>query len=323
MAKVSIVIPCYNAGADLADAVNAARAQVGPFVDVLVVDDGSTHPGTRTVLAGCVANAVRVFHRPNLGPAAARNLGIREATGDYILPLDADDLIEPTYAAKAAAVLDARPEVGIVYCRATKFGAEQGPWDLKPYSPAEMALGNVIFATAMFRKADWAVVGGYDESLRDGMEDYDFWIRLIELGRGVVQLDEPLFHYRVSPSSRTARFEADRERVVATYAKIFRKNRDFFAGHADSLYRHRFAVYDELAALRTRLAREEQDARHELGALKAEKAEADRYNDSLQAELTKLGSAKAEAELMQRRLIGMRRRFRWLKPLWPRDGGDA
>lgn len=312
MSKVSIVIPCHNDGAHLDDAVKSALAQT--WSEVVIVDDGSTDPATLRLLESMDDPSVRVFHQPNAGPAAARNRAIQEARGEYILPLDADDLLQLTYAAKAAAVLDTRPDVGIVYCRATKFGAEEGPWDLPAFSPDELALGNVIFASAMFRRADWEGVGGFDETLRHGMEDYDFWIRLVYAGRKVVRLDETLFHCRVRERSRTALFEEDRELVVATYARIFRKNRDFFAEHADSLFRRQFALVKEVAALDTRLAEESRSADTERARLVQAKAEADRYNVALRSELEHL---QVELEQARAQCAAMQRRFRLLKPLWP------
>lgn len=252
MSTVSIVIPCWNAGLFLLESVQSALAQAPPGVEVVIVDDGSSDAVTLRLLQESNWPRTRIVHQANTGPAAARNRAIREATGDYILPLDADDMLEPSYAAKAAAVLDAQPDVGIVYARATKFGVEQGPWELNDYSADELALGNVIFASAMFRKSDWTAVGGYDEALRDGLEDYDFWIKLVHLGRKVVRLDESLLRYRTHARSRTTEFERDEERKVATYARIFRNNRDFFADHAESLFRHRQALDRQLRDARER-----------------------------------------------------------------------
>lgn len=307
MTAASIIIPCYDAGALLGEAVASALEQTHDDFEIIVVDDGSTDAETLLMLKRANWPRTRIIHQANAGPAAARNRAIAEATGEYILPLDADDFIEPTYVAKAAAMLDARPDVGIVYCRAAKFGAEEGPWDLPAFSSDELALGNVIFVSAMFRKPDWAVVGGFDETFRHGMEDYDFWIRLVCAGRKVVRLDETLFHCRIRERSRTALFEEDRSQVVATYAKIFRKNRDFFAEHAESLFRRQFALVNEVAALHARLAEESRNAARERASLVEAKAEADRYNAALQFEL----------EQVHTRYVALQRRFRWLKPLWP------
>jgi len=247
MKKVSVVIPCFNAGQYLDEAVRSALAQTYENLEVIVVDDGSTDTETIRVLAAADWPRTQIFRQANAGPSAARNHAIREATGHYILPLDADDTIEPTYVEKAMAVLSTRPEIGCVYCKAMKFGAEQGPWDLPPYNLYELVIDNVIFVTALFRKHDWQAVGGFDEQLRHGVEDYDFWVKMIASGKQVVQLDEYLFNYRVQEKSRTTRFQDGLEGKVATYAEIFRNNKDFYAANAELLFRHRFGLYAQVA----------------------------------------------------------------------------
>jgi glycosyltransferase involved in cell wall biosynthesis len=246
MEKVSVVIPCFNAGQYLDEAVRSALAQTYENLEVVVVDDGSTDAETARVLAAAAWPRTRIFRQANAGPSAARNHAIREATGHYILPLDADDTIEPTYVEKAMAALSTRPEIGCVYCKAMKFGAEQGPWDLPPYNLYELVIDNVIFVTALFRKHDWQAVGGFDEQLRHGVEDYDFWVKMIASGKQVVQLDEYLFNYRVREKSRTTRFQDGLEGKVATYAEIFRNNKDFYAANAELLFRHRFGLYAQV-----------------------------------------------------------------------------
>lgn len=341
MAKVSIIIPCFNAGAALGEAVQSALAQTLRDSEIVIVDDGSTDAETLALLGTLPGPHTRVLRQDHAGPAAARNRGIDAATGEYILPLDADDTIEPEYARLAAAVLDGQPDVGIVYSRATRFGAENGPWELPDFSPDELALGNVIFVSAMFRKADWRAVGGFGEMLTHGMEDYDFWIRLVHRGCRVVRLDSPLFHCRIGAQSRTAAFERDRDQVVATYAEILRRNRDFFAEHAESLYRRHFALLAEVSRLTERLEAESRAAAADRAATLAAKAEADRYNAGLLAAKAEadrynasLIAAKAEADRYnasleseldraRARYVRMQRRFRLLKPLWPAEDRDG
>lgn len=255
MSRVSIVIPCYNAGRFLAEAVESALAQTHGDLEVVIVDDGSTDAETTRLLDAADWPRTRVLRQANAGPAAARNAAIAAATGECILPLDADDKIEPSYVEKALAVLEARPDVGIVYCKAAKFGADSGPWQLPPYTPDELVIDNVIFITSLFRKRDWERAGGFNEGLRHGVEDYDFWVRLLSLGLDVVQLDETLFHYRVQAVSRTTTFNSQRERMVETYAEIFRTNVGFYAKNAEVLFRHRFGLYDELAVWRAKYGR--------------------------------------------------------------------
>lgn len=255
---VTIVVPCYNAGRDIDEAVRSALNQTYKNLEVVIVDDGSTDPATLELLTDCPWERTRVFFKQNGGPASARNLGIAQATGKYILPLDADDVITESYVQKAVTILEERPEVGIVYCKALKFGAENGPWNLPAYTLRELVIDNVIFVTSLFRREDWARVGGFSEALKLGVEDYDFWVKIVALGREVHQIDEPLFHYRVGHVSRTTGFQEDRSAVVKTYADIFRSNIDFYSKYAEFLFEHRFGLYDELQRYRSRYGALEQ-----------------------------------------------------------------
>ena len=255
MSKVSIIIPCYNAGTLLIEAVQSALAQTYDDLDIVIVDDGSTDPITQQILEQATWPRTRIIRQANAGPAAARNRAITMAMGHYILPLDADDTIEPEYVAKAVAVLDASPNVGIVYCKANKFGAECGNWDLPDFTLRELVIDNIIFVTALYRRADWETVGGYNEKLRHGMEDYEFWIKIVHLNREVIQLPEHLFNYRILNKSRTTSFHDSRSHVVDTYAEIFRTNIDFFAKHANFIFEHRFDLNRDLSHWRLRYGR--------------------------------------------------------------------
>ena len=119
---VSVVIPCYNAGDTLLETVESALASNYERLEVIVVDDGSTDDVTRVVL-GSLPGSVRRVAQPNSGLSAARNTGVRIASGTFILPLDADDLIDPDYVPEAVDAMSADSTVGIVYSRATRFGA--------------------------------------------------------------------------------------------------------------------------------------------------------------------------------------------------------
>lgn len=204
MPLVSIIIPCFNQGQYLAESIGSVLASDHDELEIIVVDDGSTDPATITLLEQLNYPKTRLIRQENRGLAGARNRGIAEAQGLYILPLDADDRIDPRYISQAVAALEADQRLGIVYCRAEKFGAEQGPWQLAPFSRWRMGLGNIIFCSALYRRADWLQVGGYDETLRRGWEDWDFWLSLLELGRRVRCLDLVGFHYRKQATSMAA-----------------------------------------------------------------------------------------------------------------------
>jgi glycosyltransferase involved in cell wall biosynthesis len=225
---VSVIIPCYNQGRYLAESIGSVLASGYAACEIVVVDDGSTDPDTCRILAALDYPRTRLIRRPNGGLAAARNSGITAANGTYILPLDADDRVGPAYLAQAVAAFESDDRLGIVYCRAEKFGAETGPWRLPAYRRWRMRLGNVIFCSALYRKADWATVGGYDEQLRRGWEDWDFWLSLLELGRRVRCLELTGFYYRKNPASMAAGMAAGLKTEL--HRRLMSKHARFFSG---------------------------------------------------------------------------------------------
>lgn len=237
MARVSLIIPCHNDGAYLGVSLASARAQTHGDCEIIIVDDHSEEPSTLNMLERLEASGQPVLRLPaeKHGPAAARNWGISHASGTYILPLDADDIIAPSYASKAAAVLDAHPEIGICYCQAKFFGMRRGRWKLPPYSFSRLLVNNMIFISAMFRRAAWLRSGGFDETAVLGREDHIFWLTLTASGAGVHQIPEILFHYRIKRGSRSARLHRQSsERDIAL--KAFKGREHIYQEHLEELY---------------------------------------------------------------------------------------
>lgn len=201
---VSVVIPCYNAGDYLPEAIASVSAQTCKAFEIIVVDDGSDAPATLQHLHNLEHSVeVRLLRTgANRGVAAARNLGIQAARGSYILPLDADDLIAPDYLEKALIIFTERPETAIVSCSARFFGAASGVRQLPGYTPKRLLSENLLFSSSLFRKVDWAAVGGYCTAMRYGWEDWEFWISLTRLQPQVVTISQPLLQYRIRRDSR-------------------------------------------------------------------------------------------------------------------------
>ena len=195
MPKVSIVIPCYNHGLFLKESVDSVLAQTFQDFEIIIVNDGSTDPNTLEIIRNWSSPKTIVITTPNSGPAMARNKGINIARGDYIVALDADDVIEHTYIEKCVSVLEGDENIGIVYARARYFGAKKGKWNLPDFNPLFFLFENCIYCAAMFKRQDWDSVGGYNDNV-DGLEDWDFWLSLITLGCSVHRIDEELFFYR-------------------------------------------------------------------------------------------------------------------------------
>lgn len=248
--RVSVVIRCFNPGGHRLEAAwRSALAQTEP-VEIILVNDGSDDASTLSQIEEISEDpSTRVIDIPNGGVAEARNTGIRVCAGRYVLSLDSDDMIEPDYARRAADLLDADERLGIVYCRADRFtdAGERLPWDLPPYVRADMALFNLIHGTAMYRRKDWDAVGGY-RGLR--FDDYDLWLSILELGRGVRRIEDVLLHYRVTPDSIITSMDDDAE--VAAQLDIYRHHPEFLLENIEHVLSHYRAQGEMLAHLKRR-----------------------------------------------------------------------
>ena len=141
-ALVSVIMPCYNDGRYIKEAIDSLRRQTYSNFELIVVDDGSDDSETVSILSTLNDGKTTVLHTNHLRPAGARSYGIERARGKYILPLDSDDTIEPTYLEKAVNVLETQPDIGVVYCQADLFGEKSGRWELPDYSRRAMLLDN-------------------------------------------------------------------------------------------------------------------------------------------------------------------------------------
>ena len=228
MDKVSVIMPCFNDGAYIQESIDSVMNQTYSNIEIIIIDDGSDDPNTISILNSISNPAVKILHSKRLRPAGARNFGIKEATGKYILPVDSDDTIDPTYVEKAVNILEENKNIGVVYCYADLFGEKKGRWELPNYSFETMLLDNIVFVTAMFYKDDWEKVGGFNTKMKAGMEDYDFWLSLLEIGREIYQIPEVLFHYRIKPISRTTQFQDDCASKQETYREIYNNHPIFY-----------------------------------------------------------------------------------------------
>jgi len=204
MAKISVVIPCYNHGGYLQDAIHSVLSQTFQNIEIIVVDDGSTDLETVSILDRIDYPCVKLLRTVNNGLSSARNTGIAASSGEYILPLDADDRIAPGYLEKGAEVLDHTPAIDVVYGRAEYFGARSGSWELGEFSSRKLLVENMVFCTSLFRRKCWQLAGGYDPAMRFGWEDWEFWLTLCEHQAVFYRLPEVVFYYRIHSSSMTS-----------------------------------------------------------------------------------------------------------------------
>ena len=167
--KVSIIIPCYNQGQYVDDAVSSCLAQTYDNIEIIIVNDGSTDKFTNDFLSKYQRPKTKVINKRNEGLAEARNTGINNATGKYILPLDADDKIAPTYVEKAVQIIEQDESVGIVYCLAEYFGVTLKEINIKDINGGKRLPIKVCSSLPSINKAEIynIISGSLDTNIKD------------------------------------------------------------------------------------------------------------------------------------------------------------
>jgi glycosyltransferase involved in cell wall biosynthesis/predicted SAM-dependent methyltransferase len=214
---VSVVIPCYRQAGFLEDAVGSVVAQSFADWECIVVDDGSPDDTAAVAerLAAAHPGRIRVLRQANCGLAEARNAAIRAARGRYVLPLDADDMLDPEYLARTVPVLDDDPAVAIVYVDEQNFGEAHHVHRKGESSLEALKLNNVHDYCSLYRRVVWESVGGYSPAMYLGGEDWNFWVGAAKCGYHSSHLPEPLFRYRCRSNTMVAMTLANLRQVHA------------------------------------------------------------------------------------------------------------
>jgi len=231
MPKVSVIIPCYNHGQYVEEAIDSVLSQTFKDFEIIVVDDGSTDKYTVTRLKALKKPKTKVIHALHQGLAEARNIGIHNSSGIYILPLDADDKISSEYLADAVEILDSDGSVKIVYCNAEWFGEKTGVFELPPFTVKTILERNIIVASAFFRRSDYDFTRGYNKNLRCVYEDWDFWLSLLETGGKVYKIPKVHFYYRFRDDSM--RNSASPQALEYAFKQIYLNHTEFYLEEFD------------------------------------------------------------------------------------------
>lgn len=225
---ISIIVPCYNQAQYLDECLQSVLNQTYQNWECILVNDGSLD-NTDEIAQKWLEKESRFtyLNTKNRGLSSARNAGIEIAKGEWILPLDADDKIGNRYLELANKVFDKGYK--IIYCNAQKFGLSNEKWDLPTYSRKTLAIKNIIFCTAFFKKEDWIKVNGFDTNLKYGWEDWEFWIAILKDGGEVYKLNETEFYYRIKEMSMiTEMSDKNSEKIKFSHHIIYKKHLEFF-----------------------------------------------------------------------------------------------
>jgi hypothetical protein len=201
---VSVVIPCYEQAEYLPEAVASVVDQTFTDWELIIVDDGSPDE-TALVASGLIAkypdNRIRVHRQANAGLASARNAGIGSTKGRYVLPLDADDRIDPRMLEATVGVLERDPTIAIAYTDLQQFGEGGELIRAAEFDQSRLPEANHLSYCSLYRREVWEAVSGYNSNMLWGYEDWDFWVGAAEKGYRASRVPEPLFQYRVRPDS--------------------------------------------------------------------------------------------------------------------------
>lgn len=234
---VSVIVPAYNQELYIAETLNSIAKQTYSNWECIIVDDGSTDK-----TADVVKKIIQRDHRfkyikqQNLGPSAARNAGILHSHGEYILPLDSDDIISPRYIQDALDVFTTNPMTKLVYCKAEYFGDKSGEWKLPNYSYKKLLFLNMIFCSAMYRRIDYDKTRGYNINMKEGLEDWDFWLSFLKKGDIVYRIPKVHFFYRIKEASRNMNAYCCNDIKQRMYKQIFLNHEDKYRDVINPIY---------------------------------------------------------------------------------------
>jgi len=233
MKQIAVIIPCFNHGEYLEECLESIMAQTRDDWEAVIVDDGSTDPGTRKAIEAILHPKVRIVrHEQNQGLAAARNTGIRKSDAPYVLPLDADDRLAPHYLEVVGALLDDNPSIDFAFPWFQCFGVSRDVWRFSEPTLERMLVSQCVPGPGtLMRRTLWERIGGYCEHhiLRPmnlgGNEDWEFWISAMERGSRGGMVQQALYMYRTHLESMSTR---QRYREHETREFIYQRHRALF-----------------------------------------------------------------------------------------------
>ena len=232
---IAVVIPCYNHGRYVRRAVRSALGQKGVNVRVVVINDGSTDGTTARACDGCAGPRVKVIHQDNAGLPASRNRGAEQTASTYLTFLDADDWLLPGALRALCEAIEDREADGTDADISHAYGQQQmaelgrGLWRVAEWDPVTLMVTNTQPITCLVRRDRFEHVGGFDETMTDGYEDWDLWLRFVSHGLAGVRVRRPIYVWRRhSTDTMVHRAIAMHEQI---YARLIENHSKLFAAH--------------------------------------------------------------------------------------------
>lgn len=222
---VSVIVPVYNMEKYLAETLDSVLTSDYPNFEVIVMNDGSKDSSLSIAQEFATRDKrVQVYSQPNAGVCAARNHAISLASGEFILPFDADDIMCSNFISDAVKAIMADNEIKVVRPKVEFMGERTGEWKLAPYSLNLLARKNMIPICSLYRKKDWEKSGGYTKDIT-AREDWIFWISVLKNGGKVVSLSRLSMYYQIRKTSKRI---TDRQQKKEIINYLNKQHPDFF-----------------------------------------------------------------------------------------------
>lgn len=239
---VSIIIPCYNTGIFLPEAIQSVFNSGFEDYEIIVINDGSNEKETLDVLFSLDFPRLKVIHQENEGLGSARNTGVQNSSGEFLFFLDSDNRVRNGYFEKALYQFSKDESLGVVYAKAHFFGeSNEERFIVRPYNLNALLVGNYIDACSFVRRSIFEKVGMF-KTHQDlsGFEDWDLWIRIGLGGWNFHFLQDKLFDYRVRANSMIGTLSNQKRERMMNYIA---NNYGFVIHHR---YRRFFRIVERL-----------------------------------------------------------------------------
>lgn len=224
---IAVIIPYCDSADFLPETLRSVSNQTHKNIEIILVDDGSQREPLTSAMVEPYVAKYKIIYQENQGPAVARNTGILAANSNYIVTLDSDDTLEPTYLEKCLATLIKYPDLGFAYTGAQYFDKYVHRIPMQDYNFYLLLRHNFLLCAALFRKEAWKAVGGFSPDFKSGREDWNFWISLGERGWYGKLIPEYLFNYRQRSVSRQmgarGKDREIRQKIRGRHAELFSK----------------------------------------------------------------------------------------------------
>lgn len=234
---VSVVVPYYNLGEFVEEAVESALASEEVQLELLIVNDGTTDPASLEVLERIRSGEdprVRILDIPNGGLANARNVGAKNANGELVCFLDADDRVHPDFIRRAVEVFRRWDNVHMVYSWVRFFGESRGIWHAWPFDLPYLLCHNLLIPIVVVRRESFLRHGKNKSHIIYGLEDYESWISMAEAGCGGVAIPETLVEYRIRETSMFRVIDNDKKLYL--YDLIAEEHPELFKEYGKELF---------------------------------------------------------------------------------------